>query len=131
MDRAGGRGPGRRAAGQPHDLRRPRSVDDLLARGGAARRSPDRTEPDARAFADAFFEDYNHHHRHSGIGYHTPASVHFGTAAEIRAGRAVVLDAAYVAHPERFVGRVPTPPPLPGPAWINKLKPEEETQKIW
>lgn len=29
----------------------------------------------ARAFTDAFFEHYNHHHRHSGIGYHTPATV--------------------------------------------------------
>ena len=33
----------------------------------------------ARDFADDFFEAYNHHHRHSSIGYHTPASVHFGT----------------------------------------------------
>jgi putative transposase len=84
---------------------------------------------DARAFADLFFEHYNHHHRHSGIGYHTPASVHFGTAATVRSERALVLDAAYAAHPERFVNGPPTPPPLPGPAWINKPK-EEETQSI-
>ena len=30
----------------------------------------------ARTFVDEFFDHYNHHHRHSGIGYHTPASVH-------------------------------------------------------
>jgi hypothetical protein len=83
----------------------------------------------ARAFAGGFFETYNHHHRHSGIGYHTPASVHFGTAAVVRAGRAKVLDAAYVAHPERFVHGKPVPPPLPGPAWINKPK-EVEGQSI-
>ena len=35
---------------------------------------------DARAFCEAFFAYYNHDHRHSGIGQHTPASVHFGTA---------------------------------------------------
>jgi putative transposase len=75
---------------------------------------------DARAFAASFFDYYNHDHRHSGIGYHTPASVHFGTAAEIRAGRASVLDAAHSAHPERFVRGAPTPPQLPGPAWINR-----------
>jgi hypothetical protein len=31
----------------------------------------------ARAFCDGFFTEYNHGHRHSGIGWHTPASVHF------------------------------------------------------
>jgi putative transposase len=75
---------------------------------------------DARSFCATFFERYNHHHRHSGIGLHTPASVHYGTAAEVRAERAKVLDAAYTAHPERFVNKAPTPPPLPGAAWINK-----------
>jgi len=84
---------------------------------------------DARVFADEFFTAYNHHHRHSGIGYHTPASVHFGTAAEVRSGRALVLDAAYAAHPDRFVNGASTPPKLPGPAWINKPK-EVEGQSI-
>ena len=63
---------------------------------------------DARAFAGSFIEHYNHEHRHSGIGYHTPASVHFGTAGLVREGRARVLDAAYAAHPERFVNKPPT-----------------------
>ena len=44
---------------------------------------------DAWAFAGAFFQHYNHH-RHSGIGLHTPASVHFGTADEVREQRAKV-----------------------------------------
>ena len=50
---------------------------------------------DARAFCEAFFDYYNHEHRHSGIGWHTPASVHHGTADQIRAQRAATLDAAY------------------------------------
>jgi putative transposase len=54
---------------------------------------------DARAFCSAFFDHYNHVHRHAGIGLHTPASVHYGTAAEIRTQRAATLDAAYTAHP--------------------------------
>jgi len=44
----------------------------------------------------------DHPHRHSGIGLYTPASVHYGTAAEIRARPAETLDAAYTANPCRF-----------------------------
>lgn len=74
---------------------------------------------DARMFCESFFEYYNHEHRHSGIGLHTPASLHYGTATEIRVKRAAVLDAAYAANPDRFHGRRPTPPKLPTVAWIN------------
>ena len=81
---------------------------------------------DARAFCEAFFSYYNHEHRHSGIGYHTPASVHFNTAAEVRAQRAETLQAAYAANPVRFRHRRPEPPELPTVAWINEPLPEEE-----
>jgi putative transposase len=74
---------------------------------------------DARAFCAEFFDYYNHHHRHSGIGLHTPASVHYGTATDIQASRAATLDAAYSANPRRFCGRRPSPPKLPTVAWIN------------
>jgi putative transposase len=74
---------------------------------------------DARTFCATFFEYYNHEHRHSGIGLHTPASVHYGTASEIRVQRAAVLDAAYTANPTRFCNRRPSPPKLPTVAWIN------------
>jgi hypothetical protein len=46
---------------------------------------------DARVFCDAFFDHYNHVHRHTGIGLHTPARVHYGTAIEVRAQRAITL----------------------------------------
>ena len=75
---------------------------------------------DARSFCAAFFDHYNHVHRHAGIGLHTPASVHYGTATEIRAARADTLTAAYEANPARFRHRPPTPPKLPEVAWINK-----------
>jgi putative transposase len=84
---------------------------------------------DARAFSAEFFEHYNHHHRHSGIGLHTPASVHYGTATEIRAQRKVTLDAAYAANPCRFGNRRPSPPKLPTAAWINKPTIETDVQK--
>ena len=74
---------------------------------------------DARAFCDTFFAYYNHEHRHSGIALHTPASVHYGTAPQIRADRARTLDAAYAANPDRFRRRRPPPPKLPTTAWIN------------
>ncbi len=79
---------------------------------------------DARAFCDAFFTAYNHEHRHSGIGLHTPASVHYGTADHVRTLRQATLDTAYTAHPERFTRR-PHPPPLPTQAWINPPQPVE------
>jgi putative transposase len=75
---------------------------------------------DARAFCETFFAYYNHEHRHSGIGYHTPASVHYGTATEVRSQRQVTLDAAYAANPARFRHRRPEPPKLPTVAWINE-----------
>jgi putative transposase len=80
---------------------------------------------DAHAFCTRFFRWYNDEHRHSGIGFHTPADVHYGRAELVQAQRARVLDAAYAAHPERFVRKPPAPPELPTAAWINK--PEEDT----
>ncbi|MEV4130494.1 hypothetical protein [Nocardia sp. NPDC049707] len=67
---------------------------------------------EAGRFCQVFFTYYNNDHRHSGIGLHTPATVHDGTAVEIRAERGKVLTAAYTANPTRF-GRPPTPPRLP------------------
>jgi putative transposase len=83
---------------------------------------------DARSFAATFFEHYNHIHRHAGIGLHTPASVHYGTADQIRAQRAATLDAAYTANPARFRHRRPTPPRLPTVAWINEPSREAPIQ---
>ncbi len=81
---------------------------------------------DARAHCGRFFTWYNDEHRHSGIGLHTPANVHYGRAEQIQMQRGAVLLNAYGEHPERFVRRVPTPPSLPSVAWINK--PEQEAQ---
>jgi putative transposase len=75
---------------------------------------------DARIFCEQFFTYYNTEHRHSGIGMHTAASVHNGTAQAIHARRAHTLHATFLANPHRFHGRQPYPPPLPTKAWINK-----------
>ena len=79
----------------------------------------------ARAHCRDFFDYYNHHHRHSGIGLMTPATVHHGQADQVHADRARVLDAAYARNPERFVRKAPSPPPVPRAAWINKPDTED------
>jgi len=78
----------------------------------------------ARAHSQAFFPWYNDEHHHGGLGLHTAADVHHGLAAAVRAARANVLNAAWTAHPERFVRKHPTPPKLPTSSWINP--PEEK-----
>ena len=83
---------------------------------------------DARVFSGTFFTYYNTEHRHSGIGLHTPATVHDGTAWTIRARRQQVLDDAFAARPDRF-RRPPQAPRLPARVWINKPRPTIETQE--
>ena len=77
---------------------------------------------DAGAFISGFVDWYNHHHQHSGIGFHTPANVHYGHAAGV-AGNA--------RNPRRSPGETPRTlhhhhrpqnPRAPGPAWINQPK---------
>jgi putative transposase len=77
---------------------------------------------DARAHCQAFFAWYNGEHRHSGIGFMTPESVHYGQAATLLRQREEALDAAFVANPKRFKGNAPRPPKLPTAAWINPPK---------
>jgi putative transposase len=80
----------------------------------------------ARVHCQAFFPWYNDQHRHGGLALHTPADVHYGTAAITREKRAGVLDAAYPAHPERFVRKPPEPPKLRTETWINRPDDTEE-----
>jgi putative transposase len=83
----------------------------------------------ARLHCVDFFPWYNDEHRHTGLGLHTAADVHYGLAQAVRDKRAGVLDAAYAAHPERFVRKPPQPPKLPTTACINPPdKPEEQAQ---
>jgi putative transposase len=74
---------------------------------------------DSRAFCQPFFDWYNHEHHHSAIGWLTPAMLHFGQAESVLQARQQVLQAAYLAHPERFVKGLPLPPSLPTEVWIN------------
>jgi putative transposase len=74
---------------------------------------------DARRFFAALFTWYNERHRHTGVALLTPSDVHHGRAAAVITKRQAALDAAYEAHPERFVARPPSHPQLPPAVWIN------------
>jgi putative transposase len=83
---------------------------------------------DVNVFCRDFFWYYNNEHRHSGIAMHTPASAHDGSWVIVEARRALTLQAAYQAHPERF-RRPPRPREMPARAWINKpLNSPQSTQ---
>ena len=77
---------------------------------------------DARLHCQIFFPWYNTEHRHSGIALMSPETVHMGRAAELTRQRSITLDAAFLAHPERFKHVAPSPPAVPIAAWINPPK---------
>ena len=83
---------------------------------------PDRFETldEARMWMRRFVHWYNHDHYHSGIGYLHPQDVHAGNSAAIITARQSVLDAAYTAHPHRFLHGPPTAKTPPTEVWINK-----------
>lgn len=83
---------------------------------------------DARAHCRVFFHWYNREHRHSGLGLMTPETVHAGRAEAVADARSSVLDAAYRAHPGRFVRGAAKPPALPTETWINP--PAREAAKL-
>ncbi len=86
---------------------------------------------DARAHCQAFFTWYNTIHRHSGIAYMTPHSVHYGQADAMLVTRQAALDAAFRRNPNRFKGKNPRPLALPEAVWINppandKVEPQQQ-----
>ena len=80
----------------------------------------------ARAFMAEFVDYYNHHHRHGGIGLHTPADVHYGLAGDTAQQRSQTLEAARQQHPTRFATtHDPKILELPASAWINEPRNED------
>jgi putative transposase len=72
----------------------------------------------AREHMAAFFTDYNTHHRHSGLNYYTPDTVHHGLVQHARQQRQSTLDACYARNPSRYRLR-PAAPGSPLTAGIN------------
>lgn len=81
----------------------------------------------ARAWATAFVDYYNNHHRHSSLEGHTPASIHDGTWIHTHHARQATLDQNYTAHPGRY-SRPPKVTPPPGLVALNPTKPEHRLQ---
>lgn len=81
--------------------------------------------PDARRWLTDFFEWYANQHRHSGLAYFTPADVFFGRVAAVHATRQRAVDAAFAAHPERFVHGHPIVALPPMKVAINPLEPTD------
>ena len=74
---------------------------------------------EAHDWAKQFFAWYNRLHHHTGIILLTPCMVHHGHAQAVLDKRQQILQAAYDAHPERFVKGPPKAPNLPKEVWIN------------
>lgn len=85
---------------------------------------------DARAWSRPFFDWYNHQHRHSALALMTPAMVHADQARQVMQQRRQILDAAFQAHPERFVRGQPQPGSLPEAVWINPPASHEDENGV-
>lgn len=75
---------------------------------------------EAREFCRSFFDWYNKDHYHSGIGFLTPESIHYGFAENILENRKKVLLNAFEKNPKRFRSKKPKLKNLPKSVWINK-----------
>jgi len=73
----------------------------------------------AQTWARQIFNWYNNDFYHTRLGLLTPAIVHYGLAEQVQAQRQQVLQAAFEAHPDRFVRGMPIQPALPTEVWIN------------
>jgi len=80
----------------------------------------------ARTWTADFIDWYANHHRHSGLAFFTPADVFFGRVDDLAAVRQATMDAAYDAHPERFVRGRPTVSLPPTRVVINPPEPGVE-----
>jgi putative transposase len=80
----------------------------------------------ARAWARAFFDWYNHQHHHIALGLMTPAVVHAGQAEMVRRRRQQVLDQAYARQPRRFPAGPPVAAAPAAEVWINQPPPTVE-----
>jgi putative transposase len=79
-----------------------------------------------RAWCAEFFDGYHYHPQHSALALFTPADVFYGRVEALLVQRQAALDAAYAAHPERFVHGPPRAQRPPAVVAINPLDPEQE-----
>jgi putative transposase len=75
----------------------------------------------ARGWLAPFFGWHNDAHHHSSLALFTPADVFLGRVEPVRIVRQAALDAAYLAHPERFPHGAPRVLLPPSEVSINPL----------
>ncbi len=86
--------------------------------------------PDGTAWGLRFFPWHNFNHRHEGLGFLTPATVHYGYTEAVLQSRRATLAAAHARHPERFVRGAPRLPLPPSAVTINSpIPPPKEAPK--
>lgn len=85
---------------------------------------------EAREFCRVFFRWYNTQHRHSAIALLTPSDVHHGRATKRLEQRQRIMNAAYHAHPERFVHGKPNVPQIPNASYINRPKEPTDSDAV-
>ena len=111
------------ALGIEQSLSRPRISDDnpySESQFKTAKYQPDYPErfgslTHTRGWFAHFFDWYCNAHHHDGLALFTPADVFFNRIDAVAAVRQRALDAAFAAHPERFMRGAPTvrrPPAL-------------------
>jgi putative transposase len=76
----------------------------------------------ATTWCHSYYDWYNHEHHHAGISFYTPSNVFFDDVESVRRTRQAALDAAYAAHPERFVNG---PPIATRPPAITEINPAD------
>ncbi|MGB3301239.1 transposase [Gordonia sp. (in: high G+C Gram-positive bacteria)] len=72
----------------------------------------------AERWMAGYVEWFNNEHHHSGIGLHTPNSVHTGQWLPIQTEREKTITDYHHAHPERY-RQPPVIPAPPAEVWIN------------
>jgi len=85
---------------------------------------------EGREWCGEFFRWYNDSHHHTGLALFTPADVFHGRVDDVTAIRAGALEAAYRAHPERFVNGPPRVRQPPVRVMINPLDSTTTVEEI-
>jgi putative transposase len=77
----------------------------------------------ARLWCEEFFDWYNNAHHHDGLALFTPGDVFHGRIDRLAAQRQAALNAAFLAHPERFPLGAPSVRLPPAVVRINPIDP--------
>jgi putative transposase len=112
--------------GVVRSLSRPRVSNDHPFSG-----SPFKTAKYSLTYPERFDDfAYAEAHRHSELAFLTPATVHHGDPAAVRAQRQATMDRAYQQQPGRFVHGPPRIPSLPDTVWLNRAEDQTAIVRI-